>query len=103
MMNYEIFKEVVKEKWIIWVLMAFRLLPALSQRKNVMQTSAIKNLISKQFRCSYFVPVEPKPPFPRSVSSKESASSKAAVINGVSTSCAMRSPGSTVTASFPWL
>lgn len=41
----------------------------------------------------YFVPVEPKPPVPRSVSSKFSVSSTGITETGITTSCAMRSPG----------
>lgn len=44
----------------------------------------------------YFVPVDPKPPAPRSVSSKSAASSTGITETGITTSCAMRSPGWTV-------
>ena len=43
-----------------------------------------------------YLPVEPKPPSPRTVSESSCASSNSAVIYGTTTSCAIRSPGSTV-------
>lgn len=51
----------------------------------------------------YFLPVEPKPPAPRSVSSKRSVSSNTAVTYGAMTSCAMRSPGAISCGSDEWL
>ena len=50
---------------------------------------------------SYLVPVDPKPPAPRAVSSSSSVSSKVAAAYGVNTICAMRSPLSTVCATLP--
>ena len=44
----------------------------------------------------YFTPVEPKPPAPRSVSSRVSALIKPAVRMGMNIICAMRSPRQTV-------
>ncbi len=40
-------------------------------------------------------PVWPKPPEPRSVTSREAASSSSAITTGAITSCPIRSPGST--------
>ena len=49
-----------------------------------------------QKAAAHFVPVEPKPPAPRTVSESISASTNCAVRKGVRIICAMRSPGSTV-------
>src|SRR5215212_1650807 len=46
-------------------------------------------------RRTRYRPLDPKPPAPRAVSSSASTSTSSADANGVTTSCAMRSPGST--------
>ena len=51
----------------------------------------------------YFVPVEPKPPSPLSVSSSSSTSLKSAVMYGAKTICAILSFGSMVTGLSEWL
>ena len=50
----------------------------------------------RQKAAAHFVPVEPKPPSPRTVSDRVSDSTNRAVRNGVRIICAMRSPGSIV-------
>ena len=56
-----------------------------------------------EFEYYYFVPVEPKPPVPRSVSERLSASSNSTRKNGVMTSWAILSPSSISCFSVEWL
>lgn len=51
----------------------------------------------------YLLPVEPKPPSPRTVSDRVSHSEKSAFKKGAITSCAMRSPHLTVAGISEWL
>lgn len=67
----------------------FRRIPGVSPRLIILRQA------SENPRPRY-LPVEPKPPSPRTVSESSCASSNSAVIYGTTTSCAIRSPGSTV-------